>query len=71
MTIVQTTVAVPLELLRSKTITVLTDSFQAAFMVTHEEERMRVERARIRLLAELAACDPFVHSTSFEEYSPS
>jgi hypothetical protein len=64
----QTTVAVPLELLRSKTITVLVDSFQAAFMVTHEEERMRVERARIRLGAELAACNPFAHSTDFEEY---
>ncbi|MFI6401493.1 hypothetical protein [Streptomyces sp. NPDC050548] len=68
MTATQTAVAVPLELLKSKTITVLVDSFQAAFTATYDEERARKERARHRLLAELTACDPFVHSTDFEEY---
>ena len=66
----QTAVAVPLELLKSKTITVLVDSFQAAFTVTYDEERARKERARRRLLAELTACNPFANSTDFEEYSP-
>ncbi|MBK3640458.1 hypothetical protein [Streptomyces sp. MBT33] len=70
MTATQTPVAVPLELLKSKTITVLVDSFQAAFGATYDEERARKEQVRRRLLDELGTCDPFVHSTSFEEYSP-
>ncbi|MFJ8489444.1 hypothetical protein ACIRBZ_13915 [Streptomyces sp. NPDC094038] len=70
MTIAQTAVAVPLELLKSKTITVLVDSFQAAFTATYDEERGRKKQAKGRLLAELWSCDPFVNSTAHEEYSP-
>lgn len=64
----QTAVAVPLELLKSQTITVLTDSFQAAFSAAYAEERGRKEAAKRRLLAELSACDPFANRTAFEEY---
>lgn len=71
MTIQQTPVSVPLELLKSKTITVLVDSFQAAFGATYDEERARKVQARHRLLAELTACDPCAHSTEYEEYQPS
>ncbi|MFC8362031.1 hypothetical protein ACFUIY_19450 [Streptomyces griseorubiginosus] len=63
-------VPVPLELLKSKTITVLVDSFQAAFAATYDEERARKEQARRRLLAELTACDPFGSDTDYEEYRP-
>ncbi|MEV5532220.1 hypothetical protein [Streptomyces prunicolor] len=66
----QMAVPVPLELLKSKTITVLVDSFQAAFTATYDEERTRKEQTRGRLLAELMACDPFTNSTAFEEYRP-
>ncbi len=69
-TMPKTAVAVPLHLLESKTITVLTDSFQAAFLAAYDEERDRKEVARGRLLAELAVCDPFANSTAFEEYRP-
>ncbi|MDH6217081.1 hypothetical protein [Streptomyces pseudovenezuelae] len=70
MTTQQTVVSVPLELLKSKTITVLVDSFQAAFTATYDEERSRKEQARCRLLAELTVCDPFTNSTEYEEYRP-
>ncbi|MEU9407531.1 hypothetical protein AB0E08_17880 [Streptomyces sp. NPDC048281] len=70
MTAAHTAVAVPLELLKSKTITVLVDSYQAAFAATYDEEKARKERAKGRLLAELRSCDPFLNSTAHEEYSP-
>ena len=70
MTAQQTAVPVPLELLKSMTITVLVDSFQAAFTATYDEERSRKEQARRRLLAELTVFDPFTHSTEYEEYRP-
>ncbi|WP_019059808.1 hypothetical protein [Streptomyces prunicolor] len=70
MTAAQTAVVVPLELLKSKTITVLVDSFQAAFTATYDEERARKERAKGRLLAELGSSDPFANSTAYEEYGP-
>ncbi|KAB1150704.1 hypothetical protein F7R91_01620 [Streptomyces luteolifulvus] len=70
-TIPQTAVAVPLELLKSKTITVLVDSFQAAFTATYDEERGLKEQARRRLLAELRGPNEFANSTAHEEYRPS
>ncbi|KUO18820.1 hypothetical protein [Streptomyces dysideae] len=68
-----TAVAVPLELLKSKTITVLVDSFQAAFMATFDEERDRKQAAKLRLLAELNRVDALgiaTSSTAHEEYRP-
>lgn len=70
MTTQQTSVAVPLELLKTKTLGVLVDSYQAAFVATYHEERIRKERAKGQLLAELGACDPFANSTEYEEYRP-
>lgn len=66
-----TAVAVPLELLKSKTITVLVDSFQAAFTATYDEERGRKEQAQRRLLAELRGMDEFGNTAACEEYRPS
>lgn len=65
-----TAVPVPLEWLKSKTITALVDSYQAAFATVYDEECGRTEQARTRLLAELAACDPFIRSTEHQEYRP-
>lgn len=65
-----TGVAVPLELLKSKTLMVLVDSYQAAFVAAYDEERARKDQARCRLLAELASCDPFTNVTAHEEYRP-
>ncbi|MET7490622.1 hypothetical protein [Streptomyces sp. NPDC005538] len=70
MTTPHTAVVVPLELLKSKTITVLVDSYQAAFVAAYDEERGRKEQARRRLLAVLATCDPFINVTAHEEYRP-
>jgi len=70
MTAAHTAVAVPLELLKSKTLMVLVDSYQAAFVATYDEERVRKDQARCRLLAELAGCDPFTNVTAHEEYRP-
>ncbi|MFI2116340.1 hypothetical protein ACH489_17880 [Streptomyces rubiginosohelvolus] len=70
MTTQKTPVSVPLELLKSKTITVLVDSFQAAFAATYDEERARKEQAKRRLLAELGSSDPFANSTEHQEYRP-
>ncbi|WP_327427312.1 hypothetical protein [Streptomyces sp. NBC_01236] len=70
MTAAHTAVAVPLELLKSKTIAVLVDSYQAAFMAAYDEERSRKDQARRRLLAELTGCDPFTNVTAYEEYRP-
>lgn len=71
MAIQQAAVSVPLELLQSKTITVLVDAYQAAFVTAYDEERRRKEQARRRLLAELGSCDPFVNSAQHEEYRAS
>ncbi|MBQ1089641.1 hypothetical protein [Streptomyces sp. B93] len=65
-----TAVAVPLELLKSKTIRVLTDSFQAAFIAAYDEERVRRETAKRRLLAELRRVDEFATPQSHEDYCP-
>ncbi|KIE25711.1 hypothetical protein LK08_17660 [Streptomyces sp. MUSC 125] len=70
----QAAVAVPLELLKSKTIRALTDSFQAAFIAAYDEERARKEQAQHRLLAELSQVDTLgltVNSTAYEEYRAS
>ncbi|MGC9539215.1 hypothetical protein [Streptomyces sp. UG1] len=65
-----TAVAVPLELLKSRTIRVLTDSFQEAFTAAYDEERARKEAAKRRLLAELLRADEFANSTAYEDYQP-
>ncbi|MEU2901126.1 hypothetical protein ACWC4E_33875 [Streptomyces sp. NPDC001273] len=64
-----TAVAVPLELLKSRTIRVLADSYGAAFTATYDEERARREAAKRRLLAELLRVDEFANP-SHEDYQP-
>ncbi|MEU3198795.1 hypothetical protein [Streptomyces sp. NPDC006996] len=65
-----TAVAVPLELLKSRTIRVLTDSFQEVFTAAYDEERARKEAAKRRLMAELLGVDEFAAPQSHEDYCP-
>ncbi|ARP69318.1 hypothetical protein LK07_05515 [Streptomyces pluripotens] len=69
-TTTHTAVAIPLGLLESKTITVLVDSFQAAFVAAYGEEKQRKQIAKARLLATLRGLDEFRHSEHEREYRP-
>ncbi|MDH2389075.1 hypothetical protein QCN29_09780 [Streptomyces sp. HNM0663] len=65
-----TAVAVPLELLKSRTIRVLTESFQEAFTAAYDEERARKDTAKRRLLTELLGADEFANPQPHEDYRP-
>jgi hypothetical protein len=65
-----TAVAVPLALLKSKTIIVLTDSYMHAFTALHGEEMARRTAAKARLAAELASLDVFAAEPNHEDYTP-
>jgi hypothetical protein len=64
-------VQIPLELLTSETITVLTDSFQTLFTTCYGEEKKRRTLAAIRLGEALSAVDilPLV-AENHEDYQP-
>ncbi len=65
-----TAVVVPLALLKSQTITVLTDSYMHAFTALHGEEMARRTAAKARLAVELASLDVFAAEPNHEDYTP-
>ncbi|ABD10288.1 hypothetical protein ThrDRAFT_01713 [Frankia casuarinae] len=64
-------VRVPLEALRSETISVLTDSYQTLFMSCYGEEKARRKAAAVRLGEALANVDILpLMAENHEDYRP-
>jgi len=64
-------VRVPLDALRSETISVLTDSYQTLFMSCYREEKARREAAAVRLGEALANADILpLRAENHEDYRP-